>query len=172
MPGRLPTPREQALAYTAVNLLRWALDAWLLTMTMRFALRARNAAVVHTTLAETLPDASGIGLGGNGSLAAPALTPTVVAETDDAVNIRAGGEHSRNPADQFCSNERIAAVQTALNELPPSQREVIKLRLEDGLDHQAISEQLGISRQAVEVRLCRGRANLKERLHDIMTGDL
>ena len=90
----------------------------------------------------------------------------------DHIASAAGGEHSRNPADQFCSNERIAAVQTALNELPPSQREVIKLRLEDGLDHQAISEQLGISRQAVEVRLCRGRANLKERLHDIMTGDL
>lgn len=88
------------------------------------------------------------------------------------IGTAAGGEHSRNPAERYCSHERIAAVQAALEQLPPSQREVLKLRLEEGLDHQAISERLDISRQAVEVRLCRGRANLKERIHDIMAGDL
>ncbi len=88
------------------------------------------------------------------------------------VSSAATGEHSRNPAEQFCSQERIAAIKTALDELPPSQREVLKLRLEEGLDHQAISERLNISRQAVEVRLCRGRANLKDRIQEIMGGDL
>lgn len=88
------------------------------------------------------------------------------------VSNAAVGEHSRNPSEQFCSKERILAVQAALEELPPSQRDVLKLRLEEGLDHQAISERLDISRQAVEVRLCRGRANLKQRLQDIMSGDL
>ena len=92
--------------------------------------------------------------------------------TIEHISNAAGGEHSRNPADQFCSKERIQAVQAALEELPPSQREVLKLRLQEGLDHQAISERLDISRQAVEVRLCRGRANLKERLQEIMSGDL
>lgn len=84
----------------------------------------------------------------------------------------ATGEHSRNPADQFCSQERIQAIQSALEQLPDSQREVIHLRLQEGLNHQAISERLNISRQAVEVRLCRGRSRLKDRLQEIMGGDL
>ena len=36
----------------------------------------------------------------------------------------------------------------------------------------AIAERLGISRQAVEVRLCRGRAALKDQVSDILGGDL
>lgn len=84
----------------------------------------------------------------------------------------ATGELGRNPAERFLSDERIAAVHRALEELPESQREVIRLRTEAGLDHQAIADELGISRQAVEVRLCRGRAALKAKLADILQGDL
>lgn len=84
----------------------------------------------------------------------------------------AGGELGRNPSDLFLSAERIAAVRRALARLPESQREVIRLRIEEGLDHAAISARLGISRQAVEVRLCRGRAALKEQLDDILSGGL
>ncbi len=82
------------------------------------------------------------------------------------------GDLGRNPADKFMANERIAAVQRALKELPESQREVLRLRVDEGLDHEAIALRLGISRQAVEVRLCRGRARLKEQLEDIIQGDL
>jgi len=70
------------------------------------------------------------------------------------------------------ANERIVAVQRAVAELPESQREVLRLRVDEGLDHEAIAARLGISRQAVEVRLCRGRARLKEQLEDIIQGDL
>ncbi len=84
----------------------------------------------------------------------------------------ASGDMGRSPAETLCSKERITAVYRALEQLPPSQREVIELRLKAGLDHQTISEQLGISRQAVEVRLCRGRSALKKRLQDILRGDL
>lgn len=84
----------------------------------------------------------------------------------------AGGDLGRNPCDQFCSQERIQAVRKAMSELPESQRVALLLRLDEGLDHQQISERLGISRQAVEVRLCRGRSTLKKRLSDIMGGDL
>ncbi|MFW5844645.1 MAG: RNA polymerase sigma factor [Planctomycetota bacterium] len=90
----------------------------------------------------------------------------------DTVQQRAGGDLGRNPTDQFLSQERIDAVYKALADLPPSQREVIELRLREGLDHEAISERLGISRQAVEVRLCRGRGALKQRLQDILGGNL
>lgn len=82
------------------------------------------------------------------------------------------GDLGRNPSEQFLSRERIEAVRRALARLPESQREAIRLRIEEGLDHLAISARLGISRQAVEVRLCRGRAALKEQLDDILSGGL
>ena len=76
------------------------------------------------------------------------------------------------PGDSVLTTERIAAVQQALADLPPSQREAIRLRIEEGLDHVQIAERLGINRQAVEVRLCKGRAALRERLADILEGNL
>lgn len=92
---------------------------------------------------------------------------------DDALaEHRAAGDLGRNPVEQFLSQERIAAVRRALERLPDSQQEVIRLRLQDGLDHAAIAQRLGISRQAVEVRLCRGRAALKAQLDGIIGGDL
>lgn len=90
----------------------------------------------------------------------------------ELAHLDAGGDLGRNPLDQVMADERVAAVHRALAQLPDSQREVIRLRIEDGLDHEAIAARLGISRQAVEVRLCRGRARLKEQLDDIIQGDL
>jgi RNA polymerase sigma-70 factor (ECF subfamily) len=87
-------------------------------------------------------------------------------------DLGAGGDLGRNPAEQVLSRERVAAIRRALDRLPPSQQEVLRLRLEDGLDHEGIAERLGISRQAVEVRLCRGRAALREQLSEIMGGEL
>lgn len=84
----------------------------------------------------------------------------------------AGGDLGRNPSEQFLSHERIAAVQRALADLPESQRVVIRLRIDEGLDHEQIADRLGISRQAVEVRLCRGRAALKQQLDEILGGTL
>lgn len=82
------------------------------------------------------------------------------------------GDLGRNPGEQFLSRERLSAVRRALDALPASQREVLTLRIDEGLDHEAIAERLRISRQAVEVRLCRGRAALKNQLEDIMRGAL
>jgi RNA polymerase sigma-70 factor (ECF subfamily) len=82
------------------------------------------------------------------------------------------GESGRGPGDAVLTSERIVAVQKALDALPPSQREAIRLRIEEGLDHVQIAERLGINRQAVEVRLCKGRAALRERLAEILEGDL
>jgi len=85
---------------------------------------------------------------------------------------RASGDLGRNPSEQFLSAERIAAVRKALALLPESQREVIRLRIEEDLDHEQIAKRLGISRQAVEVRLCRGRTALKGQLDHIFSGGL
>lgn len=81
------------------------------------------------------------------------------------------GEQASGPADRLLSAERIAAVRRALEELPASQREVIRLRLQEGLDHEAIARRLGLGRNAIEVRFCRGRNRLKERLDEIMEGE-
>ncbi len=91
----------------------------------------------------------------------------VLADTRTAV-----GDDARSPCEQFLTSERLVAVRRALDELPESQREAILLRIEQGLDHAAIAQRLGISRGAVEVRLCRGRAALKDRLEAILGGDL
>jgi RNA polymerase sigma-70 factor, ECF subfamily len=91
---------------------------------------------------------------------------------DHLVDHSARGDLGRSPTETFLSRERIAAIRTALSRLPASQREVLRLRIEEGLDHQAISERLGISRQAVEVRLCRGRSTLKQQLDEILAGEL
>ena len=84
----------------------------------------------------------------------------------------AKGELGRGPADELLSKERIAAVRKALDQLPSAQREALRLRIDEGLDHEGIAARLGISRQAVEVRLCRGRTTLKSRLEDIFGGEL
>ncbi len=88
------------------------------------------------------------------------------------IDHRSAGDLGRSPVENFLSRERVDAVRRALNDLPESQREVIRLRVEEDLDHLAIAARLGISRQAVEVRLCRGRAALKERLDAIIEGEL
>jgi RNA polymerase sigma-70 factor (ECF subfamily) len=84
----------------------------------------------------------------------------------------AKGELGRGPSDEMLSRERITAVRKALDQLPQAQREALQLRIDEGLDHEGIAARLGISRQAVEVRLCRGRATLKERLEEIFGGEL
>lgn len=95
------------------------------------------------------------------------------ASADSAIGERtAVGDLGRSPLDQVLSAERVDAVRRALDQLPASQREAINLRVEEGLDHEAIAARLGISRQAVEVRLCRGRSALKEKLDAILGGDL
>jgi RNA polymerase sigma-70 factor (ECF subfamily) len=81
-------------------------------------------------------------------------------------------EYARNPLDRLCSQERLQAIESAMADLPESQRLVLHLRLREGMDHAAIAQHLGISRQAVEVRLCRGRKSLKEKLLAILDGDI
>lgn len=88
------------------------------------------------------------------------------------VDHAAKGELGRGPSDVILSRERIASVRRALEALPPAQREALLLRIDEGLDHEAIAARLGISRQAVEVRLCRGRAALKDQLEEIFGGEL
>src|SRR5207237_4310023 len=58
----------------------------------------------------------------------------------------------------------VAAVQRALDDLPPKRSAVCKLRLIDELSYAQIAERLGISEKTVETQLARGLKFLRERM--------
>ena len=60
--------------------------------------------------------------------------------------------------------EMVAAVQRALDDLPPKRSAVCKLRLIDELSYAQIAERLGISEKTVETQLARGLKFLRERM--------
>src|SRR5947208_3804217 len=60
--------------------------------------------------------------------------------------------------------ELVAAVQRALDELPPKRSAVCKLRLIDELTYAQIADRLGIGEKTVETQLARGLKFLRERM--------
>ncbi len=60
--------------------------------------------------------------------------------------------------------EVVAAVQRALDELPPKRSAVCKLRLIDELSYAQIADRLGIREKTVETQLARGLKFLRERM--------
>src|SRR6184192_1126640 len=60
--------------------------------------------------------------------------------------------------------ELVAAVQRALDELPPKRSAVCKLRLIDELSYAQIADRLGIGEKTVETQLARGLKFLRERM--------
>src|SRR5438477_2730235 len=62
------------------------------------------------------------------------------------------------------AEELVAAVQRALDELPPKRSAVCKLRLIDELSYAQIADRLGIREKTVETQLARGLKFLRERM--------
>jgi RNA polymerase sigma factor (sigma-70 family) len=60
----------------------------------------------------------------------------------------------------------LDGLDEALAELPETQREAIRLRVEDDLGYDRVAEQLGTTPQAARVRVHRGLASLRNRLAD------
>lgn len=71
---------------------------------------------------------------------------------------------STSPDQQAVANERLAAVQQALSELPHDLREVLILSTWHGLSHAEIARVQDTTEKAVEVRLYRARKLLREML--------
>jgi RNA polymerase sigma-70 factor (ECF subfamily) len=72
--------------------------------------------------------------------------------------------HAPSPDEAASRREREAAVQAAVNALPPNQRMAIVLRYFEELGWSEISEAMGVSPKAVERLLSRGREALADRL--------
>lgn len=84
-----------------------------------------------------------------------------------------GARHSREPhpgrsADhKLMDRERFARVRAAIRKLPPKYREVVVLRYLEEMAVPEVSDVLGLSRNAVEVRLNRARKRLGDDLAGI-----
>jgi RNA polymerase sigma factor (sigma-70 family) len=67
------------------------------------------------------------------------------------------------PEEELADNRRRALLWAAIRELAPGARAVLTLALE-GLSHEEIAQVLGISANAVAVRLTRARGDMKKKL--------
>lgn len=70
------------------------------------------------------------------------------------------------PDEQTIANERIAAIQKAVSELPQDMREVLILSTWHGMSHAEIARVQNTSEKAVELRLYRARKLLRDLLSD------
>jgi len=69
-----------------------------------------------------------------------------------------------DPLEWLIDRERHAMVREALNRLSSRDREILMLKYGEGLSYRELAERLGISFSAVETRLHRARARLRESL--------
>jgi RNA polymerase sigma-70 factor (ECF subfamily) len=72
------------------------------------------------------------------------------------------------PESKVLGDETLQKVKSAIEELPPKQREVIVLRDVAGLDADEVSGMLGISAANERVRLHRARAAVRKMLEDYL----
>ena len=75
-----------------------------------------------------------------------------------------------SPDEQAAANERLAAVQKAVSELPHDMREVLILSTWHGMSHAEIARVQDTTEKAVEVRLYRARKLLREMLGEHLAG--
>lgn len=73
-----------------------------------------------------------------------------------------------DPANLSVEKERDAAVKAALETLDETTRTAVVLRYYEGLSSKEIAELLEVSPPAIDMRLSRGRAILKERLAEVV----
>jgi RNA polymerase sigma-70 factor (ECF subfamily) len=74
------------------------------------------------------------------------------------------------PEHQASRAEVQVQLERAIATLPPRQRQVLKLRFEDGLDHVAIAERLGITSRVVKRSLIASYAKLRGELQPEIGG--
>lgn len=84
---------------------------------------------------------------------------------EDAVERAEREPDSRTPERQLSAFEERRRLQLALEELPPEQREVVMLRLEQELSLDEIGDITGVGRETVKSRLRYAMDKLRQRLN-------
>ena len=75
-------------------------------------------------------------------------------------------DETLGPEDQLIRSQNLDKLQQQIRSLKPIYREVIQLRLFQGLRHKEIATQLGLSLSNVKVRLLRAKKLLSEIIND------
>ena len=69
------------------------------------------------------------------------------------------------PADEALENrERLKQVRSAIGQLPPTQRELLQLRVFEGLSYEQIAQKTGLSPLNIRVQVSLARKKIKQRL--------
>lgn len=80
---------------------------------------------------------------------------------EDAAHIP---DSSATPEEQAASGKEIARIENAIAALPANLKDVLLFRTIEGLSEADTAQALGLTRKAVETRLCRARTKLAELL--------
>jgi len=88
-------------------------------------------------------------------------------EMQNVLDPRAVDATSGNPLDHLVADERRARVHRAVQSLSPPLRDVLVLRVGEGLDYAAIAEALDLPLGTVKSRVAAATLRLAERLHDL-----
>ena len=92
------------------------------------------------------------------------MRPEFAASSDEASPLDAAGDPADGPEERALSNERSAAVQTAISRLPEDYRSIVVLRDIEGFEYEEIADILNIALGTVKSRLHRGRLLLRDTL--------
>lgn len=87
-----------------------------------------------------------------------------------SLSLAAPPSEQPDPAEKLESQERAAAVKSAIQQLPEDLREALVLSTYEHLPHAQIATILGLSEKAVEMRLYRARQTLRESLRHLLPG--
>lgn len=86
----------------------------------------------------------------------------------DGANLDAATTPEPTPADALEHKQRLQLLAKAIDALPPKCREVVILRMQDGLSQDEIAQRLGVTRKMIErhlrIGILRCRAAIKENL--------
>lgn len=93
--------------------------------------------------------------------------PEALTEPENLRELPVASTHA-TPDEQAAANERLAAVQKAVSELPHDMREVLILSTWHGMSHAEIARVQSTTEKAVEVRLYRARKLLREMLGECL----
>jgi RNA polymerase sigma-70 factor (ECF subfamily) len=72
-----------------------------------------------------------------------------------------------DPLEWLLGDERRKLIRTALSKLAPRDAEILLLKYVEDWNYVQIAERLGVSHSAVETRLHRARARMREALMDL-----